>query len=306
MTTQNLPARTDDFDDLDTGLEDFKPEEATIPRLGIAHADGVFKDNLTGEQFAEMYGVILGLVKQRVMWPAELGDDGQPPQCKSSDAATGYPNMDNRSGIGFPWAESGLDASSLPVDTAGRVTIACEACPFSQWTKGVGKNIPPRCSERHTFPILFNTDSPDGPWDRAGIISFQRSGLTPSKRYLSAFSHSKQPLYSVVTKLTLTRQQRGTVKYSVPVFSKVADVDRDEWPEYSTQYRGLREFLRRGPRSDEDGDDAKKQTISGNVGAVNVAATVQQSAPVAATSVVQQATAPVVTAEVMDDDDLPF
>lgn len=302
--TQNLPARQGDVEPIDTGLEDFDPNTAAIPRISINHPDGTFKDNLSGEEFAGIYGIILGLVKQRVMFSSTMGETTLKPQCKSSDAAVGYPNMQGSADELFPWNTSGLNISDLPKDDYGRVTIPCEACPFSQW----GPNRkPPLCSERHTFPIMYSRD-PAGiselhlPY--AGIAAFQRSGITPSRNYLSAFSRAKIPLYSAFTEITLKRESRGTVRYSVPVFRKMSDVPPERWEELAREYRNLREFLRRPPRPGEDSDNAKQHTSSGSVAAPTEQQFVQPQSVLPQQPVIINSTvaAPASTG----DDELPF
>lgn len=285
-----------------TGLEDFNPNEAAVPRIEIDHEGGVFKNRLSGEEFPEMYAIILGLVKQRVFWPKEVRDKGKP-FCKSSDFAVGYPLMEGAREDLFPWDGSGLDPSAMPKDEYDRITIPCEACKFAQWGQD---RTPPACSERHTFPLFFSTED-DGLYNgSSGIISFQRSGITPSRNYISAFARGKKPLYTVVTKISLDRHKRGKVTYSTPVFKKVGDVEEGRWLELSQEYNGLREFLRRAPRPSDEAAEAAGAVASKQSGG-------GYSAPAQASSVVEStatedpwAATPATSLVGGDDDDLPF
>lgn len=337
--TQNLPAVVEDaLAEYGTGLEDISAEDVQIPRITINHGSGVFKDRLTGEEFAEMHGILLGMVKQRVMWHPEISEnsDGRP-QCKSSDAQTGYPNMDGpRLEDKFPWDEALLDPNSMPIDEHNRITIACATCPFAKWgEKKPGKttSTPPRCSERHTYPIMYTTD-PGQPIDRAGIFSVQRSGIKDSKTFLAGFVQSKMPLFSAYVNISLDRKKRGMVDYAIAKFKKTGAVDQKDWPDYAKEYNSIREFLRQPPRF--DGDDDGGDTVTGSAARmpVNNGANQQASAqgqvvtptlssPTTTTAVPTATPAPMVpavpvqTASVIDaasevlpskalDDELPF
>lgn len=295
--------------DLETGLEDFLPEEAIVPRIQINHKGGTFKDNLTGTEFAVIRGILLGLVKQRVMWPSEMTNDGRP-MCKSSDNITGYPLMEGTRDQIFPWDDAGLKVSDVPKDDYDRPTIPCEICPFTKWTKTAsGKNQPPKCSERHTFPVLYTLDEQvtvGQAFPLAGIVSLQRTGISPSRTYLSAFVRGKLPLYSVYTELRLKRESRGSVEYAVPVFTKIGDVPQELWEDYALQYRGLRDFLRMPPRADDDMDSASRHTTAGNVPAAAVASTVVNSTNDPWGSPTGVVDSVVTSNTAVQDDDLPF
>lgn len=249
MTQATDVALPSDYDNI--GLEDFDPNEASVPRIQILHPDGLFKDGQTGEQFPEIHGVFLGLVKQRVMWARVVEDDSKP-LCKSNDAVTGYPNTTGPDHSLFPWHEAGLNMNSQERDPEdGRVIIKCETCPMTQWTRNGTKNTPPPCSERYTMPIHFATEE-GAELDHAGIISFQKSSIGPVKAFVSAFSRAKMPLFSAAMSITLSTTKRGSVVYSVPKVQRRAAVPNDRWEEYARQYRDLREFLRMKPRGLDD------------------------------------------------------
>ncbi len=323
-------------DEYGTGLEDIEDEISAVPRIGINHSAGTFKDSLSGEEFANIYGVLLGMVKQRVMWEKGDIEPGAKPQCKSQDAKTGYPNMGGKPGESFPWKDAPvLDPNLAPKDEHGRITLACETCPFAEWgpRNEKGKSTPPACKERYTFPVLYNREDPGSslyspPFMESGIVAFQGSGISPAKKFLSAFVRNKRPLYSAVTKISLDVNKRGMVVYSVPTFTKLTDVPDDDWELYARELGPLRDFLRRPPRPGDDQDDARKPGVSSARAAANVGTVVQSSAPTSQSPVTQMVNAAaaespvsapvpstdsandaagVVDAQIVpDDDDLPF
>lgn len=323
MTQANLPAVPGH---LETGLDDFNPNEASIPRLSLNHKAGTFKENLTGTEYPALQGVILGLVKQRTMFNTEMPAEGSmKPQCKSNDAITGYPTMEGAREELFPWREFGANPAELPTDEFGRPTIPCASCPFAQW--GANRK-PPRCAERYTLPMLYAVDGNDTELSGAGIISFHKSGIGPSKQYISSFVRAKKPLYTAVTVIGLDQHKRGMVEYSTPNFKKIGETDPEAWEDFSAQYKALREFLRQPPRADEENADAAKQhTAGGGMSAASVAAQFEQptvadpwanAAPPSGGSIIDSVSTPVTpavqptpavsvpTPAKPDDDDLPF
>lgn len=325
MTSPNLPATV--AEEYGSGLEDIEDEVGALPRISINHSGGVFKDTLSGEEFPEIHGVALGMIKQRVMW-APVVEDGAKPLCKSQDATIGYPNAAAEKDGGFPWSDAaGLDPNTSAKDEHGRMVISCESCPFAQWgtDQKTNKRVPPPCKERHTYPIIFNRDGDNSyapPYMESGIVSFQSSGISPSKKYLSAFVRNKRPLYSAIVRIKLETNKRGNVIYSVPVFSKMTDVPEEDWELYAREYQPLREYLRQAPRPGDDADPVKAPQQTAAQAAANAGvtqATVVSSATspeespataavnpaTAAASTPVQAYVPPAPAE-DGDDDLPF
>lgn len=308
----------------DTGLEDVSASDIAIPRLQIIHDEGLFKDNLSGTTFGELEVIILGLVKQRIMWASDI-DDGDKPLCKSTEFSFGFPNMrdDIAADKRFPWAESNFEpAQAQPIELAagqspahpngwssnGLPVLPCAACKFKEWTKGSnGKNVPPPCTEQHTYPVLYKNENEV--WTPA-LLTFQRTGIKPSKTYISSFAQTGQPMFTVVTTIGLTQQSRGMVKYSVPWFKRGSTSDRNAWAEYATQYRTIRDFVRSAPRrqDEEDAPAASNNENTAPEAPVNVTATTQPTPPPtpspAPTPPSPQPTPP--PAAVADDDDLPF
>lgn len=265
----HLPASASDMG-LDTGLEDFETTDMVMPRLSIGHEDAVFVDNLTGEEHKKLRVVMLGLIKQRILWDTDV-NDGDRPLCKSYNFKEGVPNTAT-----FPLKASGFD--ELPdEDTEG--TLPCDACTLKEWGSHPNRDTP-WCSEQHTFPLLMWAGE-DAGYSAPAILTVQRSAIKASKSYLTGFARSKTPVYTVVTELSLDPQKKGSVKYAVPRFVKVDDTDREEWTEYAEHYRTIRSFITTPPPKEDDApDDATPRTS--DAGESEAAAAVD------------------------DDDDLPF
>src|SRR5690606_15412571 len=144
----------------ETGLEDFGMEDAVIPRLKIVHKEGVFEDSLSGEKFETISLVILGLVKQRILWHQTV-DDGDMPMCRSANHDTGFPNLsdDQPKEKRFPWEKSGFRPEDYQ-DEDGNFRLPCSGCNLKEW-KSHPDGKRPYCSEQFTLPVLYS-DNPDG------------------------------------------------------------------------------------------------------------------------------------------------
>jgi hypothetical protein len=259
------PYNPDDFGDI--GLEDVSASDIAIPRLQIVHKEGKFKDSLSGAVYdSGLKVILLGLVKQRVFWKDET-DEGDVPLCKSPNFDYGFPNVDPEQPRSkqFPWDRSNFEPSNaVPVEIGpsksypegwqsnGLPVLPCGQCIFKEWDKGDWKQPP--CAEQHTYPLLYSPE--EGIWQPA-LYTVQKTGIKPSRTYMSAFAQAKQPFFSVYTTLELTLMKRGTVDYSVPRFVRGEPTDRNDWLEYANQMRSIREFVRSAPRRfDEEGGDA--------------------------------------------------
>ncbi len=275
--TGNLPAG---MDDLDTGLDEFGLEDAVIPRLQIKHKEGVFKDSLSNQSFEKISVIILGLVKQRILWHSTV-DDNDKPMCRSNDHEIGFPNFwpgsdaDVPKDKRFPWEKSNFEPKDFPPDEDGQVSLPCERCALKEWgSHPDGKK--PYCSEQFTLAILFDPFE-NGGWVPA-ILTIQKTGIKPLRSYLTAFKRSQSPAYTKVTEITLSQQSRGSNEYCVPQYRTIGDTDQENWREYSVSFGQMRNFLKEppGPRSTED-DSTTTAAPSDNV----------NSAPAAASATVQ-------------------
>lgn len=243
----------------DVGLEDVSASDIQMPRIQLLHDTGKFRDASTGVELDSLECVILGLVKQRIMWDTEV-DEGDKPQCKSPNHTHGYPQMrtDIPARKQFPWSKSNFDPKDFPV-TDGQIVLPCDSCVFANW--GADKSKPP-CSEQYTFALYYRDAEGEM---RPGLLSLQRSGMKPAKVYTGTFAAAKQPMFTVWTRISLTLESRGKVTYSVPKFTKGELSDRHEWPGFAEQYRSVREFLHQAPRpATKEEDDKEAAARSGS------------------------------------------
>lgn len=294
------------WDDSNVGMEDVGAGDIIIPRLQIVHAQGKLRDNLTKLEFPSLKVVILGLVKQRIMWASEI-DDGDKPLCKSPDHEHGFPNMRDNVPVDkrFPWEKSNFNLADFPAGGPNSlnnlVTLPCESCVFNQWsTSDAGKNVPPPCSEQHTYPLLYTPD--DGETWTAALFTVQKTGISPSKQYISGFAAAKQPMFTSYTELSLKLLQRGNVNYSVPVFKKLEQTDRKSWSEYADRVRSIRAFIRQAPRRQDESTEEEPVVMTNNENT----APVSTPAPAQAAPASTPAPAQTATPTAVKEDDLPF
>lgn len=285
------PWTADDLDDM--GLGDVSATDIRMPRLVIDHETAQFKNTTSGEMFPELRIIFLGLVKQRIMWDSVV-DEGDKPQCKSPNHEIGYPQMrtDIPTRKQFPWDRSNFNKDDFPPNEAGLVALPCNTCTLKDWGKERGDR--PACSEQATFPVYY--ELADGGWAPA-IISFQKSGIKAALTYAASFAGRRKPMFTAITKVTLTPESRGKTRYATPGFQTVGASDHGNWAEYKDTYRQVRTFLHEPPRAlDNDG--------KGKPVASSVAATVVDDDDPWATSA-PATSAPAAPASSADND-LPF
>lgn len=323
MTSSDVAIPTTSGSDLEgLGLEDASVTDIVIPRLRIMHPEGLFQDNLSQAEYPKLTVIVLGLIKQRVKWADEVDDDDRP-MCKSTDFEHGFPNIDEavKKDKRFPWDASNFKPEDFPADKGinGLTTLPCAQCNFKEWQ---ADRKPPTCSEQHTYPILYNVPDTED-WIPA-LFTVQRTGIKPSRNYLSAFVQSRKPMFTATTEIGLTQQSRGTVKYSIPTFKRTGNSDPDLWEEYANTFRAIRDFVKQPPRPQEDDEAYAATEGSSNVNAAPAPAATQQAppaeqvdpmaAPAQAPSAATEpaaASAPAPAAPqaqpvAADDDDLPF
>lgn len=248
------------------GLEDIESTDLVMPRISIDHKEAKFTDNLSGQSFDKLTVVLLGLVKGRILWDESV-NDGDKPLCKSFNFNEGNPDVDR-----FPWATSKFDQAAQVADDDGKIVLPCVNCNLKEWgTAPQGKA--PWCAEQHTYPLLMTLGDSGalGP----ALFTVQRTGIKPSKAYITNFQRAKTPLYTVFTELTLRPEKRGTVDYAVPSFARTVGTEQDQWPLYAQQYRSMRDFITRPPQRDDDGPAG---TPSGAVPVTSTAATASAAA----------------------------
>lgn len=209
------------------GLENVGSDDLSLAIIRIDHEENKFLDSLTGQHYDELDGVILGLLKQRVLWDPDQ-DSKAPLLCKSRDANVGNPREE------FPWEEYRKHGGQ---EVAGSETIACGSCSLAKWGTHP-KNDTPWCSLQYAFPFAFGTDE-----QVAGLLTVQRSSLKGAQKYISAFVRDAVPLFAFKTKITLNGNRKGTVKYSTPNFIRGEAIEDPAlfraWSDQYTQIKAL-------------------------------------------------------------------
>lgn len=262
---------------LNVGMEDFDmATDAVMPTIKIDHKKGVFVDGLSGEEFPELDAVLLGLIKQRVLWEAEVEENSKGPLCRSYNFTEGHPDYDR-----FPWKSATIFQKPASEDEV--VTLPCESCPLKEWDSHPQRDTP-WCSEQHTFAIMqiVNEDGDMAP----SLLTVQRSAIKPSRTYMTSFAKSKTPLFVCRTKITLDHRKRGNVEYAVPKFTRGAATEQSEFPFFAENYTQIREFVQTPRIFVADAEDEN--------GGVPADAAAPAAAPAGATP------------PAADDDDLPF
>jgi hypothetical protein len=240
MSSTDIAITGDPMTDLMVGLDDFDSSDIVLPTIKIDHKEGVFVDGLSGEKFPVLDCVVLGLVKGRIMWAAEVKDD-EPPLCQSLDFNQGRP------GEKFPWKQSGFTRTGTGAEGEPQQIVSCDSCPLKEWGSHPTRDVP-WCSEQHTYVI--GLPSGDGSSFAPAVITFRSSGIKPSKAYLSGFVRAKTPTFVNRTTIRLEQLKRGSVEYCVPKFEKGEAIDESFYPSFAAQFRTTRTFLHT-PRTPE-------------------------------------------------------
>lgn len=239
--------------DLMVGLEDITATDLVIPRLVIQHKDGRIKDNLSNAEYEQLDVILLAMVKQRVMFHPDV-EDGDRPMCKSPDFEHGFPNTSDETPATkrFPWQKSNFDPANFPATEGlnGHITLPCGSCVFKDWPKAGSDDKKPPCAEQWTFILLYRPD--EGQAWQPGLFSVQKSGMPPAKKYITYFGQTNTPLFTVHTRLSFQLATRGQVTYSTPIFTRGEATPRENWSEWATTARNVREFIRQPPRPTED------------------------------------------------------
>jgi hypothetical protein len=245
-----VPATQADMQFATTGLEDFQTSDAVLPRIKIVQTEGVWQDNLTSTKFEVLRFIVLGLVKQRVLFHHNV-EDNDVPMCKSSDFRVGYPNPDAPQKKSFPWELSGFKPEDFPPDAEGNIKLPCDGCQLKEWGSSPISEAP-YCAEQFTLPIYYDMDPALGGEFAPAILTLQKSSIKPIRTYLTSFAQANKPPFLAVGRATLRTQQRGQVIYSIPTFTREGESDRNKWMEYSEQFADMKSFLQRPPVREAD------------------------------------------------------
>lgn len=230
------------------GLEDFEVSDQVLPTIRINHArtEGpCYEDALSGQQYENLVCVLLGLIKQRILWPPELSNDKASWLCRSYNFTEGHPTRGNTdSAKNFPWEAAGF----TPTEEG---TLPCANCKLKDWDTHPSRNAP-WCSAQYTFAIMLLNDK--GQFFPS-LLQVQRSALKPANMYISSFANRSEPLFTVFTELTLSVERKGTNTYGVPKFTQRDATPEDAQQLFAQNYRAIREYIQT-PYSASDEEDS--------------------------------------------------
>jgi hypothetical protein len=319
--TDNLPILPSDAN---LGLEDFDTSRMVIPRLTIDHKGAAFVDSLTQEQYPGSIDlIILGMVKQRILWHVTPGDKGELPLCKSPDYEHGFPTDIEilPKGKAFPWDTSGFNPTDYPAESGinGLRTLSCANCGLKEWGSHPLGNKP-YCGEMYTFPSMYTPRNADPGTFVPALLSIRSTGLKAANAYISRFFSTKTPMFTVWTRVRLDVTTRSGNSFCIPNFQTTDPSPREWWAEFANTFRGIRETIRRAPMNSEniEDDTVTVTTPTAPAAAAPPAATPAPARVVAPVAVARPVTpvpavpvptpvATVPSGPVPDDDDeLPF
>jgi len=257
------------YDDSVTGLEDFGVEDLKLPRLSINHEMGGYVDSLAPELAYPVIEVIpLGLVKQRVLWPAIMDDSTKKkPMCRSVDNSAGYPNTTSKDPLeAFPWQATGWNPNDFAKNEAGRTTLPCSTCRLATWgSHPDGKKT--WCSQQHAIVLLYASEGNEP--SMLALFTAQRSSINISKSFFGSIHRQELPAFAIRGRWGLTAQMRGKNKYYVPTMVATGRTDQGLWPMYQQNYLQVRGYVTRPPRNDDD--DKQQENVTGqNIAQQNV------------------------------------
>lgn len=199
----------------ESGLEDIVQDDLVIPRVSIGQEKtpdipkeeiGLYRNNVSGEAFAEMSVIAILLKKTRLMMPEDYDPDNKP-MCGSVDFVVPHDSFLQTPGFDQPGCDK------------------CESCEYARWTKkSNGKPKPPRCNEVWNFLTL--DENFDIFWQ-----SFKSSALSGVRKYVSALSmqmkiKKSNRMWAFITpqRVTETKPDSGIF---VPSFGKPELLDTD-------------------------------------------------------------------------------
>jgi len=229
-----------------TGMIERLPNPRTITalaRMTIEHNTGEYLINDTPVSKASLdAAILLGAVRQRVMFTPRDEGGGGTLECRSSDFAQGKPTRT------FP-----VDASNFPLFAINEAQqqegsfLACGACTFAEWsTSASGNKVHPRCTPQIAVPLLIPSMNMNEPFTLA-VVSYQRSAEQPITEYMKEFTKANRPAYTAITRLRLDINLGKTFKYSKPTFTNIANVGEEFWPALSAIYQAAKVIIKTPP-----------------------------------------------------------
>ncbi len=229
--TDDLPATTDEQTEVGPALSDDVRQEllqeqseqlthVEIPRVAILAAGaGLYEFKDTQRTEREFEAVILSSHGRNTMWDREFGDDvpeGTPsgPACASGDGHVGRPRQ------GF--AHRGIGGA----EADGTESINCGGCPYNEWASAslLGKTGRGKActNQRSVYLVVENCELPYE-------LILSPTSLRAFDQYSATLINQGFPLPAVVTKLSQTIVEKGTMKWAVAVFTMGDPLDDEQF-----------------------------------------------------------------------------
>lgn len=284
------------------GLEDVDAGDILTPIIKIDHDDHVFVSSLDNRRFATFKSIPLGLIKQRILWPADPGAPGDLPLCRSYDHDSGHPDQER-----FYSITRKLSGFSVErIEAAEEDPLPCADCSLTEWDSHP-KSGSSWCAEQYTIPMLVVEEDSDGDEQlMPAMMSFQRTALKPVKAFLSSFIGRKRPLFTHYTTLSL-KTLTGKGEYDVPKFDVGDETDPAKWSEFAAYFYNVRELIKT-PRTRREED--VPVTVKPSASTVTVGEVIEDTGAGGTkrpTPVATKAAAPVAAPiDPVYDDDEPF
>lgn len=252
-----------------TGFEDFDVSDARLARLTIDHKGSpevglipAFVDSLSGQRMQKLQIIPLVFGKKRIMWPAVMSDEADAqPICKSVDNKVGFPTLDaKKKHENYDFAAAMIDPKLMQINPINnRMEIPCEICRFKEWgSNPIPGKEQPWCNQTREIPVMYGAE--DEPPTILAVITFKGTSIRPCNDFFAGIAASGRatrtqiPVFSVVAEITLQHAQKGSNVYQIPVFRKVANVDRSRWMDLSIEAKQAADIIRQIPRGDENED----------------------------------------------------
>lgn len=218
-------------------------ELSALARMTIEHDSGLYLINELPVETVQLDSVIiLGAVRQRVMFTPRSLEGPSGLECKSYDFEHGKPTpLFARDGSNFPeFAINDALASEAP-------SLECGACIFSKWkTDERGKKVHSRCTPQIVVPLLVPQLDGNAPFIPA-VVSYQRSAEQPVTEYMKEFTKANRPAYTAVSQLRLNVNLGSGFKYSTPKFRQLASIGEEFYPILSLIYRAAKGIIQTPP-----------------------------------------------------------
>jgi hypothetical protein len=218
-------------------------ELSSLARMTIEHNSGMYLINeLPVEQTQLNTVILLGAVRQRVMFTPREINTPSGLECKSYDFEHGKPTpLFAREGSNFP--EFAIDEAIA----AEAPTLDCGACIFKNWkTDDRGRKVHSRCIPQIVVPLLLPQEDPSAPFIPA-VVSYQRSAEQPVTEYMKEFTKANRPAYTAISQLRLNVNLGSGFKYSTPKFTLMGDIGSEFYPVLSLIYRAAKGVIQTPP-----------------------------------------------------------